>query len=119
MKEASKLAGRDWGAATPLARAPFAYPRSGSMYPTIFRFVPAAEGNPNPNPDPNPDPDPDPDPNPDPNPNPNPDPNPNPNPNPNPDPDPKPDPNPNPDPNQVQRPPYRTWPPRPPSCASP
>ena len=44
MKEASKVAAHDWGAATPLARAPFAYPRSGSMYPTIFRFVPAAEG---------------------------------------------------------------------------
>ena len=44
MKEASKVAGHDWGAATPLARAAFAYPRSGSMYPTIFRFAPAAEG---------------------------------------------------------------------------
>lgn len=40
MKEASKLQGFDWGAAAPLARAPFAYPRSGGMYPTIFRFVP-------------------------------------------------------------------------------
>ena len=39
-----KVAAHDWGAATPLARAAFAYPRSGSMYPTIFRFVPAAVG---------------------------------------------------------------------------
>ena len=40
MKEASKIKGRDWGAAAPLSRAPFAYPRSGGMYPTIFRFFP-------------------------------------------------------------------------------
>ena len=39
MKEASKLQAHHWGAATPLACAAFAYPRSGSMYPTIFRFV--------------------------------------------------------------------------------
>ena len=44
MKEASKLHGHDWGDAEPLARASFAYPRSGGMYPTIFRFVPAGEG---------------------------------------------------------------------------
>ena len=43
MKEANKLLDHDWGPVTPLARAAFAYPRSGSMYPTIFRFVPAAE----------------------------------------------------------------------------
>ena len=40
MKEASKLKAHDWGAATPLAKAAFAYPRSGGMYPTIFRFIP-------------------------------------------------------------------------------
>ena len=44
MKEASKLQGHAWGAAAPLACANFAYPRSGSMYPTIFRFLPAPEG---------------------------------------------------------------------------
>lgn len=43
MKEASKLRTHEWGKAAPLARAPFAYPRSGGMYPTIFRFL-TAEG---------------------------------------------------------------------------
>ena len=42
--QASKLKGHCWGAATALVDAPFAYPRSGRMYPTIFRFLPAPEG---------------------------------------------------------------------------
>ena len=43
MKEASKLNGFNWGIAEPLKCASFAYPRSGIMYPTIFRFVPLAD----------------------------------------------------------------------------
>ena len=42
LKRASSLQDHDWGDAAPLADAPFAYPRSGTMYPTIFRFVPAS-----------------------------------------------------------------------------
>ena len=43
--QASKLQGLDWGSASPLARADFAYPRSGGMRPTIFRFLPADDAN--------------------------------------------------------------------------
>lgn len=40
-KAASKLKGYDWGAAAPLSCAGYAYPRSGEMYPTIYRFLPS------------------------------------------------------------------------------
>jgi hypothetical protein len=42
-KASSRVRDHDWGAATALSRAGYAYPRSGEMYPTIFRFLPADE----------------------------------------------------------------------------
>ena len=42
-KASSRVRGHDWGAATALSRAGYAYPRSGEMYPTIFRFLRADE----------------------------------------------------------------------------
>ena len=38
-KSAGKVQNQDWGAATLLSGADYAYPRSGSMYPTIYRFL--------------------------------------------------------------------------------
>ena len=40
VKNAHRLLGHDWGASMPLAAAHHAYPRSGHMYPTTFRFLP-------------------------------------------------------------------------------
>ena len=38
-KASSRLQSYEWGAAEPLSRAKYAYPRSGEMYPTIYRFL--------------------------------------------------------------------------------